>query len=94
MASRHLEQIREAILDHRYTLTEHAYDEMEDDHLDVLDVESAILTGCIKQELPKDARGARFIVVGSATDLHTTIGVVVRFVENNRLLVITVYEIK
>jgi len=42
MASQELERIRNAILDQRYTLTEHAYDEMEEDNLDVLDVESAI----------------------------------------------------
>ena len=45
MASGDLERIRNAILDGRYTLTEHAYDEMDEDHLDVPDVESAILTG-------------------------------------------------
>ncbi len=59
MASRDLERIRNAILDCRYTLTEHAYDEMEEDHLDVLDVESAILTGMIDQILTVDPRGTR-----------------------------------
>ena len=49
MASRELERIRRAILDQRYTLTEHAYDEMDADYLDVLDVEAAILTGEIEQ---------------------------------------------
>ena len=42
MSCRDLERIRNAVLDQRYALTEHAYDEMEEDHLDVLDVESAI----------------------------------------------------
>lgn len=45
VASRDLQRIRNAILDRRYTLTEHAYEEMDEDELDVLDVESAILTG-------------------------------------------------
>lgn len=45
MASKQFERIRDAILNQRYTLTEHAYEEMEDDNLDVLDVESAVLTG-------------------------------------------------
>lgn len=40
MAGRELERIRNAILDHHYSLTEHAYNEMRDDDLDVLDVES------------------------------------------------------
>ncbi len=43
MASRELERIRSAILEHRCVLTEHAYDEMAEDDLDVLDVESALL---------------------------------------------------
>jgi hypothetical protein len=94
MASRELERIRKAILDQRYTLTEHAYDEMDEDSLDVLDIESAILTGRIEQTLTKDPRGTRYVVVGTATDEATEIGVVVRFVEREQLLVLTVYEIK
>ena len=93
MASRELERIRSAVLDRRYTLTEHAYEEMEEDSLDVLDVESAILTGEIEQVLTKDPRGTRYVVVGRATDQETPVGVVARFVEHDRLLVITVYEI-
>jgi hypothetical protein len=94
MASRELERIRTAILDHRYTLTEHAYDEMDEDNLDVLDVESAILTGEIDQILTMDPRGTRYVIIGNATDQATSIGVVARFVEHDQLLIITVYEIK
>ena len=54
MASRELERIRNAILDQKYTLSEHAYDEMAADNLDVLDVESAILTGDIDKTLTMD----------------------------------------
>ncbi len=43
MASRELENIRNAILDGRYSLTEHAYDEMEEDDLDVLDVDQVLV---------------------------------------------------
>lgn len=93
MASRDLERIRNAILDQRYTLTEHAYDEMAEDSLDVLDVESAILTGRIDQELTLDPRGTRFVIVGNGTDQVTPVGVVVRFVAHDHLLVITVYEV-
>ena len=94
MASRGLERIRSAILDHRYSLTEHAYEEMDDDNLDVLDVEAAILTGEIDQVLTVDPRGTRYVVVGHATDQQTQVGVVVRFVEHDQLLIITVYEAK
>ncbi len=94
MASGDLERIRNAILDGRYTLTEHAYDEMDEDHRDVLDVESAILTGAIDKVLTVDPRGTRFVVIGKATDEVTPVAVVARFVEHDRLLIITVYEIK
>jgi hypothetical protein len=93
MARPELERIRSAILDGRYVLTEHAYEEMDDDDLDVLDVESAILTGEIDQTLTNDPRGTRYVVIGNVTDLETQVGVVVRFVEYNQLLVITVYQI-
>ncbi len=85
-------RIREAVLNQQYALTEHAYDEMDEDDLDALDVESAILTGSIERELTHDPRGTRFVVVGTACDLRTSVGVVVRFVESGRLLVITAYE--
>ncbi len=94
MAGRGLERIRDAILDHRYSLTEHAYEEMDEDNLDVLDVEAAILTGEIDQVLTVDPRGTRYVVVGNATDQQTAVGVVVRFVERDQLLVITIYEVK
>ena len=94
MASRDLEKIRLAVLDQRYNLTEHAYDEMDQDRLDVLDIESALLTGQVQQILTQDARGKRFVVVGHATDLRTPVGVVVRFVRDDELLVLTIYEIK
>jgi hypothetical protein len=93
VASRELERIRKAILDGRYALTEHANEEMEEDDLDVLDVEAAILTGEIERVLTMDPRGTRYVVVGKATDQETSVGVVVRFVEHDQLLVITVYEI-
>ena len=94
MANRDLERIRNAILDGRFTLTEHAYDEMAEDNLDVLDIESAILTGTIDQVLTMDPRGTRFVVIATATDQQTPVGVVSRFVEHDQLLIITVYEIK
>lgn len=94
VASRELERIRNAILDRKYVLTEHAYEELEADDLDVLDVESAILTGEIDEVLTKDPRGTRYVVVGTATDHMTPVGVVTRFVEHDQLLVITVYQIQ
>ena len=78
----------------KYALSEHAYDEMAEDNLDVLDVEAALLSGRIEQTLTRDPRGTRYVVVGTACDELTPVAVVVRFVERDQLLVITVYEIK
>ena len=94
MASEPLERIRSAILDHSYALSEHAYEEMDADGLDALDVEAAVLTGGIDQVLTDDPRGTRFVVIGTACDETTPLGVVVRWVEQDQLLIITVYEIK
>jgi len=94
MARPELERIRDAVLDGHYVLTEHAFEEMNNDSLDVLDVESALLTGEIDRVLTKDPRGTRFVIIGGATDLETQVAVVVRFVEYDQILVLTVYEVK
>ncbi|HLX61914.1 MAG TPA: DUF4258 domain-containing protein [Planctomycetota bacterium] len=94
MAAADLERIQSAVLDGRYTLTEYAYDEMDEDRLDVLDVESAILTGAIESVLTMDPRGARYVIRGLATDQTTPVEVVVRFPNTDHLLILTVYQIK
>jgi hypothetical protein len=72
-------------------MSEHAYDEMDNDDLDVFDVEAALLSGRIERALTRDPRGTRY-VVGTACDESTSVAVVVRFVEREHLLIITVYE--
>lgn len=82
--------MRQAVVDQAYVVTPHALLEMREDHLDVVDVESAILTGTIERVFEDDPRGRRYEVVGTACDLSTPVRVVVRFV--GPLLIITVYE--
>ena len=94
MAGRELEKIQNAILNQQYALSQHAYVEMDNDFLDVLDVESTILTGEIDRVLTEDPRGTRYLIVGLATDQETQVAIVVRFVEHEQLLIITVYEIE
>ena len=89
-----IERIQAAVLAQRYVFTEHAYNEMDDDGLHALDVESALLTGAIDEVLTDDDRGPRYVVIGNACDELTLVGVVVRFIEHDRFLVVTVYEIK
>ena len=87
-----LEAIRRAVLEQRYVLTPHALLEMREDRLDVVDVESAILTGRIERVFEDDQRGPRYEVVGKGCDQLTEVGVVARFV--GAMLIITVYEKK
>ncbi len=87
-----LDNIRAAVLEQRYVMTPHALLEMRDDKMDLVDVESAILTGRIERAFENDPRGTRFEVVGTATDLATRVGVVVRL--TNGVLIITIYELK
>ena len=94
MPSGPIDRVRKAILEQQYVLSEHAYEEMDNDSLDALDVEAAVLTGAMQQVLTDDPRGVRYVIVGNACDLVTRVGVVVRFVENDQLLIITVYEIR
>ena len=66
-----LEKMREAVLNQAYVMTPHALFEMRDDHLDIVDVESAILTGTIERVFEDDPRGRRYEVVGKACDQVT-----------------------
>jgi len=87
-----LATIRQAVLDQTYVMTPHALLEMHVDRLDVVDVESALLTGTIERVFTDDPRGTRYEIVGRATDLSTAVAVVVRFA--GPLLIITVYEMR
>jgi hypothetical protein len=84
-----LERMRKAVLDQDYIITPHALFEMRDDHFDVVDVESAILTGRMVRVFDDDPRGRRYEVVGKACDETTDVAVMGRFVGS--LLIITVY---
>ncbi len=88
--ARALEAMRRAVVDEAYVMTPHALLEKREDHLDVADVESAILTGTIDRVFEDDPRGLRYEVIGTACDLSTSVGVVVRFA--GPLLIITLYE--
>jgi hypothetical protein len=67
---------------------------MRDDALLLVDVESALLTGRIDDVYKDDPRGTRYHIAGTAADLTTTIGVVVRFVLHGAVLVITTFVVE
>ncbi len=75
-------------------MTVHAMEEMAEDNLDVIDIEHAILTGFVAKIEKDDPRGFKYVIEGDAADGVTVVGVVGRFTDRGRYLVITVYEIK
>ncbi len=83
--------IRTAIVHGRYLTTDHADTGMETDDLTVLDVEYAIAHGKIRKKETDDPRGARWEIIGPAED-GREVGVVVRMMQPDSVLVITVYE--
>lgn len=87
-----IDRIREKIRLRQYDMSAHAMEEMAEDLLTILDIEEAVLSGQIIRIEKDDPRGTKYIVVGTALDQHTSVGVVGRFASNGRYLIITVYE--
>lgn len=74
-------------------MTVHAVEEMAEDDLDITDVEQAVLTGRNKRIERDDPRGNKYVIEGIATDGVAQVGVVGRFTDTDRYLIVTVYEI-
>jgi hypothetical protein len=64
---------------------------METDDLTILDVEYAVAHGKIRKKEADDPRGVRWEVVGPTED-GREVGVVVRMMQADSVLVVTVYE--
>nr|WP_275974130.1 DUF4258 domain-containing protein [Argonema galeatum] len=74
-------------------MSAHAMEEMAEDLLTILDVEEAVLSGQVIRVEKDDPRGKKYVVVGTALDRQTSVGVVGRFASSGRYLIITVYEV-
>jgi hypothetical protein len=68
-------------------------EEMAEDFLAIPDVEEAVLNGRVIRVEKDDPRGTKYVVVGTALDQRTPVGVVGRFASTGRYLIITVYEV-
>jgi hypothetical protein len=71
----------------------HFFEEIANDDLLFADIESAIATGRIRRRFTRDPRGARYEIVGAATD-EREIGVICRLKETGKLLFITTYMLE
>jgi hypothetical protein len=66
---------------------------MAEDDLDIEDLEYSILNGSIARIDRDDPRGTKYVGEGMAVDQVTPVGSAGRFVNPERYLLITVYEI-
>lgn len=74
-------------------MTMHASEEMAEDSLDIVDVDTSIINGRIIKSEKDDPRGTRHTVHGVGPDGKTQIGTVGRFTATGRYLLITVYKV-
>jgi len=88
-----IDKIRRAIRTGNYDMTYHAIEEMAEDELGIIDIESSVLSSRIIRTEKDDPRGPRYILQGIGTDQTTKIGIVGRFKETTAFLIITVYKI-
>jgi Domain of unknown function (DUF4258) len=88
-----IDRIKQKIRLRHYDMSSHAMEEMAEDLLTILDIEEAILSGQVIRIEKDDLRGTKYVVVGTALDRQTPVGVVGRFASNGRYLIITVYEV-
>jgi hypothetical protein len=88
-----IERIRKKVRNGEYEFTvPHFLEEMADDDLQLVDIESAVLRGKIRRRFSEDPRGVRYEVVGPATD-GRRIAVICRVKETGRVLLITTYAL-
>lgn len=92
MTTADLRRLQSAVAEGRYDLTQHAVEELADDDLDILDLESAVAAAILLRVQTDDARGARYTVAGPSVDEQRRIGVVGRFTDEGRFVVITVFQ--
>lgn len=93
MADQIVERIRNCIRTGRYDLTSHAFDEMAEDGLLLLDIEQSILTGKIVKTEADDPRGTKYVVHGTGNSPFMQVASVGRFLPDGSYLIITVYAI-
>jgi hypothetical protein len=85
--------MRKLVLERRYIVTAHAYDEMAADDFAVWDVESAILTGkIVERQKDRVASENKYRLRGEILN-GSSLEVVANFGATDKLVVITVYNL-
>ena len=92
MHARILRLMRDKVRRREYVMTLHADDEMDNDGLTILDVESAILTGrIIESQQDRRTREQKYLVRGQIADGSQLIVVATKFRHTGKLVILTVY---
>jgi len=71
----------------------HFFEEMANDDLLFADIEKVVAVGHIRRRFTRDPRGARYEIVGKATD-ERTIAVICRVKDTGKLLFVTTYALE
>jgi len=86
-----ISRIRDCIRSLNYAVSLHAAEELDDDHLTILDLENIILTGeIIERQRDRHTREVKFVVRGVSLDAIKA-ETVVKFSPNGTLFILTVY---
>ena len=84
-------RIRHLIRTLNYVVSTHAADELEDDHLSILDLENIVLTGqIVERQRDRATREVKYVIQGTTLE-GSTGEVVIKVGQSGRLVVITVY---
>ena len=79
MAAQIISKIRDCIRSREYEMTRHAFDEMAEDELSLLDVEQSILSGKIFKTEIDDVRGRKYTIHGEGNSPFEKVSTVGRF---------------
>ncbi len=92
MVQASISRIRHLIRTLDYVVSTHAADELEDDHLSILDLENIALTGqIIERQRDAQSREVKSVIAGSALD-GSAAEVVFKVGFSGKLIVITAYR--
>lgn len=89
-----IELLRKKLRNREYEFAiPHFFEEMANDDLDMIDIETAILNGKIRRRFSRDPRGVRYEVVGTALD-GREVAVICRIKNTGKLLLVTTYALE
>ena len=92
MFERVLKRFREKIRRREYVMSVHAEEEMDNDGLTILDIESSVLTGrIVERQRDLRTREWKYVVLGAGID-GDPVGIVCKLSPTGRLAIITTYR--